>query len=64
MPSNKYNSSSSSAIELPIYCTHDEFSKEQLKQALEDKLIADLTVWKDDYAIDSQAIKRRKFFKN
>ena len=64
MPSNKYNSMSSSAIELPIYCTEDTFSKQQLTQALEDKLIADLNVWKEDYSIDSQAIKRRNFFKN
>jgi hypothetical protein len=32
-------------------------------QALEDKLIADLNVWKEGYSIDSQAIKRRNFFK-
>lgn len=64
MPSNKYNSMSSSAIELPIYCTEDTFSKQQLSQALENNLIADLNVWKKDYSIDSQAIKRRNFFKN
>jgi hypothetical protein len=64
MPSNKYNSMASSAVELPIYCTKDTFSKQQIMQALEDKLIADLNVWKEGYSIDSQAIKRRNFFKN
>lgn len=63
MPSNKYHSMASTAIELPIYCTDNDVSKEQIKQAVEKYFTANLIEWKESYAVGSQAVKRRKFFK-
>jgi hypothetical protein len=65
MPSNKYHSMASTAIELPIYCTDDNnIDQQQIKQAVEKYFTANLIEWKASYSVGSQAIKRRKFFKN
>jgi hypothetical protein len=63
MPSNKYHSMASTAIELPIYCTDNDISQQQIKKAVEKYFTANLIEWKEGYSVDSQAIKRRKFFK-
>jgi hypothetical protein len=64
MPSNQYNSAASTAIELPIYSIESTISEQQIRQTLEKYFTVDLIEWKNGYSIESQAIKRRKFFKN
>ena len=64
MPSNKYHSMAATAIELPIYCTNSPMTQQEIKQAVEKYFTANLIEWKKGYSVDSQAIKRRKFFKN
>lgn len=64
MPSNQYNSAASTAIELPIYSIESTISEKQIQQTLEKYFTADLIEWKKAYSVESQAIKRKKFFKN
>ena len=50
-------------LELPLHCLQDNQLKNNLHHGLERIFMHNLKTWKKDYSIESQAVKRNKFFK-